>query len=1204
MTPAGAGDSPFLSEETAAAAASSRDLPPQGEQVEASGRGDARGAGAEESTLAAEVLQVSGLLAQEGAAKDGGLYTFAVDGLGPSDGGSGRFELARDDTLHLIGLLNSAEVDLAKRELGVLLNRLDRRAVEGLTHQLLATLRHRRNEMTVLEGQGSKSPPPQPVISSQGPRSRRRQQREDASALWDRRNPQVQDSFEAASAAAGQPGRLLVQIVGARGLRDADWFGKSDPYCVCSIPGRESAKAQTSVMSRTTEPFWNEELEIADFRPGDTLQFQIFDKDMWPKADDFLGKAELSSSAFAPGGFDGELELEDTRTLAGVRPVLRVRVAPQALSPSMDYRQQRVEEDLRRRPRASAASGSPRTATRVEAAPRPPRTSGASAGTRDDEMPQVFRRLTAPAGGHAAADEIARARAALLSSSANQQGMPITIGGGIASAETGPQASAYLEALLEAHEIDTGAPATASRRQQATEEIEENHRRSLRVPEEKAKEIFDRLYRSGKEHRVRRRVYHELGLLVEQAKEAQTCTFEPRCPLAGYPGGMPIEGNVSERLYREGLDRIRRREELAKSAPAPPFRPQIGAPPPGSLLASMRRVQRHDFDHDQLRDGALISPRNSLPAGGDVSAVTVDNLLQGDDGGGLPVETNGLMADLDGELDLRRDIHYEPPHLRLFREHAERLHRKREREDADAEWRKYNYKPDISSSQASGPQVTRAHSLMGYPSFRQDGTDMLAEDAIEQGGQEVEAAASLAALAAHSLTTPRSDGIVAVPVGAEQLEEASGLGNVSAMPPESGEALLLSFPEALWPASHTEFEEEIVQGLAVLGASHLAEVTVHLVADAAAGLPGVTAELRGSHTAVAELAGLSLLDLVVSGCRVGEARLTSSRPLWSAEESILQTTGEDGLAVETEGLDQALGLTEGGGSPSSAQPSPGGASLSTSPTPLAAAAPMTPTSQLPASGAERAGHVSSSPRATEVQVVSAPIAVGSATGSYDMATSATSTAAYAPYVKPPTRASTSNVGALALQAPSAAAAAAAAAAASPASAPGGTVLHATPPLSTSRSLPPGAMVPPPSPGNVLSGRGSLPAGIMTSSRLALGPPLSITAPPPMVGPPAVVRGASTPGMPGPARPGTSSTPILPATPSLLTPALSSRSLPSGASSGAGSPSMPSAPRLWSQPTMPLAARPQVAVDGLQARSLAAGYGAQQVRMVGTSTLAY
>jgi len=295
--------------------------------------------------------------------------------------------------------------------------------------------------------------------------------------------------------------------------------------------------------------------------------------------------------------------------------------------------------------------------------------------------------------------------------------------GEILRSAEGPQVAAYLEQLLEAHELETGHAATSSRRQIA-EDLDLEVRRT-RVPEDKAREIFDRLYNSGKEHRVRRRVYHELGLLVEQAKEAQTCTFEPRVPLAAYPGGVPPEGPVTERLYREGLERLRRREELTMRAPAPPFRPQTTTM--AAQIGAMRRERERE-----LREGMSRGAPDSADEGG----------------------TN---ASIDSPTREGYRYFEESPHDRLFREHQERKERQTRREQNNAEWRKHSFKPDIRSSQASGPHISRMSSAANLSTTAEGLADEIADNlarqeeaamARHQELQEISRQASLSARAA------------------------------------------------------------------------------------------------------------------------------------------------------------------------------------------------------------------------------------------------------------------------------------------------------------------------------------------------------------------------------------------------------------------------------------------------------------------------
>jgi len=105
---------------------------------------------------------------------------------------------------------------------------------------------------------------------------------------------------------------LKVTVVGARGLRAADFCvvskGKSDPYCVCEIPGKAGTQFRTSTKHGTLEPVWNHQGSLCPFVPGDSIRFTVLDED-WGKEDDFLGRATLSTSQFFPGGFDTEVPL-------------------------------------------------------------------------------------------------------------------------------------------------------------------------------------------------------------------------------------------------------------------------------------------------------------------------------------------------------------------------------------------------------------------------------------------------------------------------------------------------------------------------------------------------------------------------------------------------------------------------------------------------------------------------------------------------------------------------------------------------------------------------------------------------------------------------------------------------------------------------------------------------------------------------------
>merc|ERR1711971_518217 len=123
------------------------------------------------------------------------------------------------------------------------------------------------------------------------------------------------------------PVPLQVTVVGARGLRDADWMpggGKSDPYCVCEIPQKPQSKFQTPVIDNTLDPEWNYTTTLQDHVEGDSLVFSVYDKDTG-KSDDFLGTVTLKSQHFLRG-YEGELPLEDAGK--GIQAFLKLKIVP------------------------------------------------------------------------------------------------------------------------------------------------------------------------------------------------------------------------------------------------------------------------------------------------------------------------------------------------------------------------------------------------------------------------------------------------------------------------------------------------------------------------------------------------------------------------------------------------------------------------------------------------------------------------------------------------------------------------------------------------------------------------------------------------------------------------------------------------------------------------------------------------------------
>mmetsp|Transcript_14699 Transcript_14699/g.46232 ORF Transcript_14699/g.46232 Transcript_14699/m.46232 type:complete len:374 (-) Transcript_14699:369-1490(-) len=104
---------------------------------------------------------------------------------------------------------------------------------------------------------------------------------------------------------------LLVSIVGAKGLRDADWLpgsGKSDAYCVLRIHGQEVFRTQ--VIADSVEPLWKEQVYVWEWTDSDKgLDFEVYDEDL--VSSDTLGQVFLPASDFMEKGFNNDVKLND-----------------------------------------------------------------------------------------------------------------------------------------------------------------------------------------------------------------------------------------------------------------------------------------------------------------------------------------------------------------------------------------------------------------------------------------------------------------------------------------------------------------------------------------------------------------------------------------------------------------------------------------------------------------------------------------------------------------------------------------------------------------------------------------------------------------------------------------------------------------------------------------------------------------------------
>ncbi|KAG8100872.1 hypothetical protein GUJ93_ZPchr0013g37507 [Zizania palustris] len=109
------------------------------------------------------------------------------------------------------------------------------------------------------------------------------------------------------------PGFLNVRVLRGVNLvcRDAT---DSDPYVVLHL---DNQKLRTSVIKKTTNPVWNEDLTLAVRNPATPIKLEVFDKDTFSK-DDRMGDAEFDIEALMQ---IIQMDLEDIRSGTVVRTV-------------------------------------------------------------------------------------------------------------------------------------------------------------------------------------------------------------------------------------------------------------------------------------------------------------------------------------------------------------------------------------------------------------------------------------------------------------------------------------------------------------------------------------------------------------------------------------------------------------------------------------------------------------------------------------------------------------------------------------------------------------------------------------------------------------------------------------------------------------------------------------------------------------------
>merc|ERR1712137_1076569 len=126
--------------------------------------------------------------------------------------------------------------------------------------------------------------------------------------------------FKKGSAGCGQeqempplPGFLTVRVLRGVNLVSRDATG-SDPYVVLNL---DNQKVKTSVIKKTVNPVWNEDLTLAVRNAATPIKLEVFDKDTFSK-DDRMGDAEFDIEALMQ---IIQMDLEDIRSGTVVRTV-------------------------------------------------------------------------------------------------------------------------------------------------------------------------------------------------------------------------------------------------------------------------------------------------------------------------------------------------------------------------------------------------------------------------------------------------------------------------------------------------------------------------------------------------------------------------------------------------------------------------------------------------------------------------------------------------------------------------------------------------------------------------------------------------------------------------------------------------------------------------------------------------------------------
>lgn len=130
---------------------------------------------------------------------------------------------------------------------------------------------------------------------------------------------------------------VVVQVVSCNGLRNADFMGKSDPFCkiVYEADGKATEIGKTKTIDETLDPVWENEIFTAENvptkileggeKPNASVTVSVFDADVF--ASDFLGSVKLEwETLMTPGVHVWKLQTDTTQSKKRAKGSMTVKI--------------------------------------------------------------------------------------------------------------------------------------------------------------------------------------------------------------------------------------------------------------------------------------------------------------------------------------------------------------------------------------------------------------------------------------------------------------------------------------------------------------------------------------------------------------------------------------------------------------------------------------------------------------------------------------------------------------------------------------------------------------------------------------------------------------------------------------------------------------------------------------------------------------